>query len=59
MYTCIFYYLNEFAIEGVMGGGSSPYFVLVLFMQNCAILGNTYLCINERIELPILKPMDI
>ena len=39
---------KRIAIEGVMGG-SSPYFVLVLFMQNCAILGNTYLCINERI----------
>ena len=46
-------------IEGVGGGGSSQEFVLATFMQNDAILGNTYLCIKERIELPILKPMDI
>ena len=38
---------------------SSQEFVLVTFMQNDAILGNTYLCIKERIELPILKLMDI
>ena len=37
---------------------SSPEFFFVIFMQNVAILGNAYLCINERIELPILKPMD-
>ena len=42
-------------IEGVPGGGSSPEFVLVIFMQNGAILANTYLCINERIELPFFE----
>ena len=45
-------------IEGVRGVSSQEFF-LVTFMQNDAILGNTYLCIKERIELPILKPMDI
>ena len=46
-------------IEASGGGGSWPEFVLVIFKQNGAILGNTYLCINERIELPIMKAMDI
>ena len=44
---------KRIAIEGVMGGGgSSPYFVLVLFMQNCAILDHfrQYLFMHQREE---------